>query len=460
MAHETRKLAEYAVGLRFEDLPQAVVQRAKDCIADTVASIVSGAGLPWSRMIVAYAERAGVGSSRILAPGGITVPAPMAALANGALSHAFEQDNLTWPSTGVHPGATLLSSALAVAQERGIGGRELIAAFVAGAEVMIRIGRAADNTIESRGFHAPGTTGPFGAAIAVGRLLRFDPDRMSNALGIAGSLAGGLMEFARSGSGAMVKRLHLGRAAESGVLAAGLAEQGFTGPASVLEGKSGFLNVFAGQRDLDVLTAGLGSNYATLSIMLKRFACHITGHTPVQAVLDLMAQHRYAATDVVAIHIAGSHRMATVNNIPRPADLMMAQYSIPFCVALAHFRDPRDPRAFDDAALQDADIAALATRVTITGEGGDRRTLESTVTVTLKDGRKLERHADDFPGTPQSPLGPAELREKFLKLTADCDPHPTARLFERLVGIEHERELGWLQVAAAPSGRLRKAGTA
>src|SRR6202007_2564642 len=103
-----------------------------------------------------------------------------------------------------------------------------IAAFVAGNEVMIRIGRATGHTNEARGFHAPGTTGPFGAAIAAGHLLGLDPEAMTNALGIAGSLAGGLLEFARSGTGAMVKRLHLGRASESGVLAASLAEDGFT----------------------------------------------------------------------------------------------------------------------------------------------------------------------------------------------------------------------------------------
>ena len=154
----------------------------------------------------------------------------MAAFANGALAHAFEMDNLTWPNSGVHPGATMFVPALAVAQERGIGGRELLAAFVAGAETMIRIGRATKHNNEGRGFHAPGTTGPFGGAVAAGRLMKFDAGKMTNALGIAGSLACGLLEFARSGTGAMVKRMHMGRAAESGVLAAGLAADGFTGP--------------------------------------------------------------------------------------------------------------------------------------------------------------------------------------------------------------------------------------
>ena len=167
MAKETAELADYAASCRYEDIPPDVVERAKQCITDTIAAVIFGYDLPWSRMVVAFAAKNGAGgNSRILGPGAPRVHAPAAALANGALAHAFEMDNLTWPSTGVHPGATLLTSGLAVAQERGIGGRALITATVAGAEVMIRIGRATKHSNESRGFHAPGTTGPFGAAIA------------------------------------------------------------------------------------------------------------------------------------------------------------------------------------------------------------------------------------------------------------------------------------------------------
>ena len=272
VAHETRQLAEYAAALRYRDIPAPVIQRAKDAIADTIAAIAFGAHLPWSRIIVDYAKKRGAGGkSRVFAPGGARLQAPMAAFANGALAHAFEMDNLTWPNTGVHPGATMAMPAIAMAQERGIGGRELIAAVVAGAEVMIRIGRATKHNNEGRGFHAPGTTGPFGGAVAVGRLLKFDADKMTNALGVAGSLSCGLLEFAKSGTGAMVKRMHLGRAAESGVLAASLAEAGFTGPVSVLEGAFGFLNVYCGENDVGALTRGLGEEWATLRIMLKRF---------------------------------------------------------------------------------------------------------------------------------------------------------------------------------------------
>jgi 2-methylcitrate dehydratase PrpD len=457
MANETKTLAEYAASLRYTDLPAAVVQRAKDCIADTIATIAFGAALPWSRIVLRYAGRTGAGGkSRVLEPGGALLRAPMAAFANGALAHAFEMDNLTWPNSGVHPGATMLAPALAVAQERGIGGRELLTAFVAGAETMIRIGRATRHNNEGRGFHAPGTTGPFGGAIAVGRLMKFDAGRMTNAIGVAGSLACGLLEFARSGTGAMVKRLHMGRAAESGVLAASLAADGFTGPETVLEGPFGFLNVYCGEHDVTALTQGLGSEHATLRIMLKRFPVHITSHTAVQAVVDLRHEHDYASDDVAAIHVAGNPKMATINNIPAPTDLMMAQYSLPFCVALAHYREPRDPRSFSAASFNDPAIRALATRVTISvsEEAKHGHTLASTVTVTLKNGRALTRRVADFKGTPESPLDGSEMREKFLLLTRHCNRSAMERLFERIQNLEDARTLEWVKVA--PGRRPRR----
>src|SRR5437588_9036121 len=297
MAGETVRLAEYAAALRYEELPGEVVAAAKDAISDTIAACICGAALPWSRIVIDYAERTGpAGTSHILGRGS-AVQAPAAALANGALAHAFELDSLTRPGAGAHPGATVVPPALAVAQQadvkapKALGGRDLIAAFVAGNEVMIRIGRATGHTNEARGFHAPGTTGPFGAAVACAHLLGLDARAMTNALGIAGSLAGGLLEFAK-GDGGMVKRLHLGRASEAGVLAASLAAAGFTGPRTVIEGEFGFLRVFCTEFDESLLTRGLGEDYVTLSTVLKRYPVHATAHAASRAVRDLKAEHR------------------------------------------------------------------------------------------------------------------------------------------------------------------------
>src|SRR5246127_1288309 len=408
MAQETVRLAPYPAALGYEDLPAEVVQRAKECIADTVAAIICGSALPWSRIVIRYAERTGPGGkSHILGSGGAAVQANAAALANGALAHAFELDSLTRPGAGAHPGATVLPPALAVSQECGANGRALIAAFVAGNEVMIRIGRATGHTNEARGFHAPGTTGPFGAAVAAGHLLQLGPAAMTNALGIAGSLAGGLLEFAR-GDGGMVKRLHLGRASEAGVLAASLAADGFEGPRTVLEGEFGFLKVFCTKWDEAELTRGLGEEFVVSSTVLKRYPCHATAHAAVRAVRDLQAAHRFSGPEVETITVTGTQRMVERHNILEPADLMLAQYSIPFSVALALCREARDPESYDESALADPQIRALTRQVRVVSEGsGGHGAMGSTVTVVLADGRRLERHVDS------GLLEPGELADKF-----------------------------------------------
>ena len=446
MSHETIELAQYATNLRFEDLPAEVVQRAKDCIIDTAAAIIYGNTIPWSGTVIGYAQRMGPGGkSRILGANGAAVQPAVAALANGTLSHAFELDNVVInPGAGVHGGATLFPPGLATAQDVGGSGRDLLAAVVAGAEVMIRIGWATKHSNEVHGFHAPGTTGPFGAAIAAGRFLKLDAAAMTNALGIAGSLCGGLMEFARSGTGAMVKRLHIGRACEAGVLAANLARGGFTGPTSVLEGEAGFLRVFCSDFDLGALTRDLGRRFVTLNICLKRYACHITAQRAVQAVQELRAEHGIGGDDVKAVTVVGEKRMAEVNNIPEPTDVMMSQYSTPFCVALALYRDPRDPASFGENALNDPAIRSLCRRVTVKPAQGHvgHGDVPSTVTITTTDGRELTRCVEAFMGTPARPFDRAAMREKFMMLTRQ---QPGAeRMFERLQELEKEDSLEWL----------------
>lgn len=444
----TPALADYAAKFRYDDAPAEVRQRVKDCITDTVAVILYGGKLPWSQMIIAHARRTGPGGkSHILGTGAVTVQAPSAALAHGAMTHAFELDNLTNPDSGSHPGATMFSAGLAVAQERGLGGRALVEGMIAGAEAMIRVGRAAKGTLEPRGFHAPGTTGPFGAAITVGKLMQLDAGKLTNALGIAGSLCGGLLEFAHSGNGAMVKRLHLGRAAESGVLAASLAADGFTGPNTVLEGEAGYLHAFCADRDTAELTKGLGRDYESMSIMMKRFACHITAHRPVEAMLDLRNEYKFTPADVETITITGNQRMAVTNNIPKPPDALLAQYSIPFSVALSLYRNPIDPDSFDENVHRDASILAMSARVKMVAKPGQvRDDLTATVAVTLKGGRTVTRTTTEFQGTPARPLDRAGLREKFMLMSKRFPQADMARLFDRLQNIENERNLDWISV--------------
>jgi len=452
MSRETETLAAFAAGLEFDQIPANVVERAKDCIIDTIGAAVFGANLPWSRIILDYVHSNGAGGGcTVLGPDGMRATPPMAALANGALAHAFEMDSLRQPSAGVHPGSTLTPPGLAIAEQLGASGRDLITAFVAGNEVMSRIGLAGRHTSEKLGFHAPGLTGPMGGALVAGRLMGLDAGRMTNAMGVAGSLCSGLLEFVRSGTGGMVKRLHLGRASEGAVLAATLARDGFTGPATVLEGGFGFMNVFCRDADMSQLTKGLGKTFDTLNLCLKRFSCHITAHTPVQAVIDLKAEHGFSGADVAAVTVRGSEKMVTHHDIPEPQDIMLGQYSTPFCVALALYTDPLDPRSFSEENLADDAIRGLCRRVKIEqrADGGmEASPWISTVEIMLNDGRTVERTADSFKGMPANPVSRDELTDKFTRLTADMDADWRTGLLDSLFDLENLDDVSALGLAA------------
>jgi 2-methylcitrate dehydratase PrpD len=310
---------------------------------------------------------------------------------------------------------------------------------VAACEVNYRVGEAAHHgqlSPEPLGFHAPGLAGPYGAAVAAGRVLGLDAEQMTHALGIAGSLSCGILALTKAKQGGMVKRLHLGRAAESGVLAARLASLGHTGPETVLDGKFGYLEVYCREGDLARLTAGLGQDWKTLRIAMKRYALHGSAQIPVQSLRELMAEHAFAGADVEKVVVEGSKKLITHHNIVEPGEIMHAQYSVPFCLALALFRDPEDPRSIDESALQDTAIRTACRSIV---ELRERRevgnSFNARVTVLLKDGREFVRDAETFKGKPDNPLSRYELRRKFL-LSVGGDENAAARVFERLENLE------------------------
>lgn len=447
-ATAARTLAEFATGLRYGDIPAPARERARQCIIDTTGAALFGSRLPWSKIVAGHAQHCGgKGASRVIGTA-LKVAAPAAALANGVASHAFELDGLRKPSAGVHPGAILLPAALAVAEERQAGGCELLTAFVAGAEVMFRIGLAARQTTESLGFHAPGINGPYGSAIVAGKLLGLNAEQLTQALGIAGSLGSGLLAFAKAGNGAMVKRLHMGRAAESGVVAALLARDGYEGPDSVLEGQYGYLEAYARDGDAAQFTKDLGTHYDIVHACLKRYACHITAHTPVQSLQELCAEHGFTGDDVAALTIHVRHKVLSHHDIREPRDVAGAQYSVPYCAAIALYHDAGDPLAFSETALNDAKVRALALKLKLV-EMDDAETggaWATRVIVELRDGRRFERFAGEFKGTPASPLSAAELRTKFMRMAG---AHPrAAELHGQLAALETIADCRMLEIGA------------
>lgn len=433
-------LARFAAGLRYEDLPAEVVRQARACIIDTVGVALYGSRLPWSRIIAAYALRYGSGGPcTLMGHPQMRVHAPFAALAHGAFSHAFEQDSLRRPGAGVHPGATILPAALAAAEEGNAGGRRLLMAFVAGVEVMFRIGAASRHSSEALGFHGPGLTGPYGAAIASGVIQGLNADQLTNALGIAGSLSGGLLAFTKANEGAMVKRLHLGRAAESGILAAQLAAGGFDGPHTVLEGRYGFLETYCRDADPGKLTAGLGQDWETLRICIKAYPCHVMAHTPVQALRSLMAEHQFSGNDVAALRVIGAHKLLSHHDLREPRDVMQAQYSVPFCLALALVRDPADPRSWNNSAVSDPVIQRLCRMITLTPFADDEKVdsaWHTRINVDLHDGRRLSAEGMRFRGMPEDPLTDVEIANKFRLLVGDQDSARAGRLLTGLQNLD------------------------
>ena len=445
MTTAAQTLAEFAVGLSYDEIPAEVIERAKDCVIDTVAACVFGAEQPWTKTVIGYAQRNSAAGECSVLGTPIKVRAPFACLANGASAHAFELDALCEPSVGIHPSAALAVPGFAVSQGRRKSGKELLAAVVAGYEVLYRIGDAARQSIEKVGFHSPGVVGVYGTAVVVGRLFGLDAGRMANAFGVAGSMSSGLMEFSRSGG--MVKRLHLGRAAEGGFMAAILARDGYTGPSGVFEGKFGFLNVYCRDADAARLTKDLGSTWHVMKTKIKRYACHATAQVPVTLALDLKSKHGLSGDEVTRITIAANEKTVSHHAINEPHDMTMMQYSVPFSTALALYFDPTDPRVFSETSLNDPKIRALAksTRVELLASG--HMSSACRVTLHLKNGGEVSAEGHDFKGTPTMPLTRDELLEKFRKLTAHRDRVKGEKLFSQLVQAERLANIGELDFA-------------
>jgi 2-methylcitrate dehydratase PrpD len=437
-------LGRFASKLSYGDIPPAVVENAKTCIIDTIAVCIFGAQFPWSRAVAGYAARYGGGSCSIIGSPGARTNAPNAALAHGVFAHAFEQDGSCEPNVGVHPGGTLVPAVLAMCEETNADGKTAIAAFVAGCEVLLRVGETSHKcevAPETMGFHVPGLNGPFGSAVAAARVMGLAPEQTAQALGISGSLASGLLAFTKSSQGGMVKRLHIGRSAESGVLAARLAADGFTGPETVFEGKFGFLEAYCRGADQRLLTANLGEEWKALTLSIKRFPCAMFAHSSVEGMHELMAEHRFSGNDISKVRIEGAEKLVSHHYITEPRDIMQAQYSLPFCVSLAMFRDPDDPNSFVANALDDPDIrAACRSKIEICArEQGKRSGYSTTITVDLKDGRRVTRNNDTFKGQPAKPFTREELRARFMRLSAGFMEESAARrLLTHLENLESE----------------------
>jgi len=415
--NETRELARFAAETGFADLPRTLVDNCKIAVLDALAAGFVGAVQPWAQRIVAVVRDLGGAPEASVIQHDWRTDVSRAALANGVLIGAFECE----PLTGSHASGTVLPAVLAVSQREHRDGPAFLAALAVGFEVSARLARTAVGLETVRGFHNPGTQGPFGAAAAVGKLCGLDADGITDALGIAGSSSAGLLEFAWSGGD--TKRLHLGRASQLGLESALLARYGVRGPATVLEGRSGYFNAFSTPAPLDKLLDGLGQRWAIEPPWLKSYATHVTHQAVVAAIQDLKRERPLDPRRITRVVIRGAPRIMEERHTARaPDDVLGGQYSLPFTTAVALTRDLSDPLTYDAAAVRDPLVRDLARRIELVpfAEGGhhDAPGVWPAEVLIEYGTERHTLHTRPYKGSPLNPFTWPEACEKFRRYTA------------------------------------------
>ena len=461
----TAALAEWAATYRFEDAPGAVVERMKALVLDFLRVVAVGARLPWSRSTRALALQLGGKGESSLVLCGSRIDAARAAFVNGAYAHACDLDD-THVGSMHHAGASILPAVLAMAERENSSGRALLEAAIIGYEASLRIGLATQPALFQRGFMATPTCGAMGAALAAGKLLKFNATDMAGALGAAGAYAGGLAQFYLSGG--VTKRLNGARGAESGVMAALLTQAGIWGPRDILEGEAGFFHAFSGNAKPEKITGDLGRGYRLMEVSTKIHAGAGRLQATVDAGLSLGAQHGLVAAQIteceVGIPKVVQGRLTQLD----PPDLQSAQLSIPFSLALAlalgRTRGAQAALRREDyeAALADADVRALSnrTRCVLDAEieaGTNTEEVPSRVSITLADGRKFVAREPHPRGSPHRRMTWDELSALFRDTVADALPAATlSKVLDLVAGLDRDsqpREImaafvaapGWLE---------------
>ncbi|MFF3669390.1 MmgE/PrpD family protein [Microtetraspora malaysiensis] len=397
-----QELARWATELRLADVPEPVRAAALRHLLDGLGTAAAAVRYRAAEPALAVAADLGGPPEASVLRGGPKVGAPAAALANGTLVHALDFDD-THAAGLVHATAPVLPAVLAVGEEAGASGAEVLTAAVVGLETVCRLGAAAPHGFHARGLHATSVCGVFAAALAAARLYGLVPDQVVQALGIAGSQTGGLMEFINTG--ASTKRLHPGFAAHGGVLAARLAARGATGPASVFEGEYGLYGVLAGRRiDGGTVVAGLGERWELTRITVKPYPVCQLSHAPLDAAAALRPRVAGRAVDEVIVQIhPDAAQFVCGPGRERPASPYAAKFSLPWCLAAMLIDGAVTVATFDD--LEREDLASLAARVRheIADFGGAAADQPGRVSALLADGSRVAADVPRSGGGPEDP---------------------------------------------------------
>lgn len=434
----TERLGEFLCRTRAEDIPAPVIEAAAGYLLDWLGCAIAGLPSAPGEALLRHTKQQPVGVASVLGFAEGRSP-QAAALHNGAVSHITEMDDVDRASV-LHPGAVVIPAALAIAERLERDGQELLAAVSLGYEIAIRVGESVGPKHYFH-WHNTSTCGVFGAAAAAGWLLGLGREQMVWALGSAGTQASGLWQFIQDGT--MSKHLHAGRAAANGVLAAELAECGFSGAACILEGSQGFWAATAPDGDPEAATRGLGEGaWKLLGVSIKPYpSCRHT-HSAVDAALWLREEAgQPAAEQIASLEIEGYTSMLDLCDNPRPESIYAAKFSVQYTAALALLTGHLRLGDFGERELVDPRVRAVMDRTVVRlDERLDKlypSRFPARLTLTLSDGRHFSREVLTPKGDPENRVSRAELEAKFATmLTGTPYERRERRYLDELRGID------------------------
>lgn len=440
----TRGIANFVSGLEYAQIPTEVISRIKLLILDSIGCSLYGQKLEWIKIL--QETLADVDSSRSAQVWGSKnrLSLPHAVLVNGTQIQGFELDDVHRQGV-MHVGAVVLPGLIGIAESlKNMSGKEFLAAAVAGYEIGPRVGICMGQEHIAQGWHSGATLGVFSSAAGTARGLKLNPEQTVHALGIAGTQSAGLMA---AQYGAMVKRMHAGRSAQSGLYGALLARRGFTGIENVLESEyGGFCTTFSRSTDrfdLSQLTAGLGQQWQTMNIALKFYSCVGSNHTTLDGIRILQAQRSFDHADIKEILVSGSQ--VTMDHVGWkyiPQGLTSAQLNLPYCVATYLLEGECFVDQFTEEMVADPQRMALAEKVRVQHDDaitklGSKYRHKVHVQVELKDGTMLKTTVESGRGSEHNFASEADIVSKFMLLATKALPANQAKqLCESILNLE------------------------